>query len=173
MSATMIEQPASASTRWTLDQEGTSVEFSVKTFWGLATVHGRFDRFEGSYEIGPDGMKKIDLTIDADSLDTGNNTRDNHLRSEDFFFMAAHPRLQFTSTRVHDVGNGLLHIVGDLEAAGTVVQVEFPAELKAVDGGLELEATTAVDQARFGMSSGRLGMIRRPTTLHVKARLNE
>ena len=173
MSATMIERPASLSTRWALDRDETSVEFAVKTFWGLATVHGRFDRFDGSYEVGPDGVKKIELTIDADSVDTGNSTRDDHLGSEDFFDIAGHPRLQFESTRVHDVGDGLLHVVGDLEAAGRVVQLEFPAEVRSVDRGIELEATTSVDPARLGMSSGPLGMIRRPAMLHVKARLSE
>ena len=85
------EQRAVAPTRWSVDRDETSVEFAVKTFWGLATVRGRFDRFGGSYEVGPDGTK-IELTIDADSLDTGNGTRDKHLRSTDFFDVAEHPR---------------------------------------------------------------------------------
>src|SRR5581483_10158653 len=78
MSATVIEQRTAAPTRWAVDGDATAVEFDVKTFWGLATVHGRFDGFDGSYEVGPDGST-IELTIDADSLDTGNPTRDRHL----------------------------------------------------------------------------------------------
>jgi polyisoprenoid-binding protein YceI len=167
MSAVQIEQR----TRWNVDTAHTSVEFAVKTFWGLMTVHGRFDRFDGWYEVGPDG-EKIELTIDADSLDTGNRTRDKHLRSPEFFHAAAHSQMRFTSTRVHHVADGILHVVGQLEIAGTAAQLEFPATLQTVDGELELEATTTVDQARFGMSSGQLGMIRRPATLHVKARLS-
>jgi hypothetical protein len=49
--------------------------------------------------------------------------------------------------------------------------LEFPATVRRVADGLEVEATTTVDQSRLGMSSGKLGMIRRPATLHVKARL--
>jgi polyisoprenoid-binding protein YceI len=165
------EQRAAASTHWSVDCEETSVDFAVKTFWGLTTVRGRFDRFDGSYKVGPDGAA-IELTIEADSLDTGNRTRDKHLRSTDFFGVAEHPRVRFTSTRVHDVGDGILHVVGDLEAAGTVVQLEFPAVVQTVDHGLQVEATTTVDQRQLGMRSGRLGMIRRPATLHVKARLS-
>ena len=171
MNATQIEQRTVAPLRWTVDGGETSVEFAVKSFWGIATVRGRFDRFYGSYEAGPGGQK-IELTVDADSLDTGNRTRDKHLRSDDFFDIVEHPQLRFTSTRVHEVGDGILHVVGDLEVAGTVVQLEFPATVQAFDGGLQLEATTTVDQARFDMSSGRLGMIRRPVTLHVTARLS-
>ena len=153
-----------------VDGDETSVEFAVKTFWGLTTVRGRFDRFDGSYEVGPDGTR-IELTIDADSIDTGNRTRDEHLRSAEFFDVAEHPQVRFTSTHVHDVGDGMLRVEGGLEAAGKVVPLEFDATVQQVDHGLEVEATTTVDQRKLGMSSGPLGMIRRPATLHVKARL--
>ncbi|MGZ6913721.1 MAG: YceI family protein [Acidimicrobiia bacterium] len=165
------EQRTAASTHWSVDREESSVDFTVKTFWGLTTVHGRFDRFGGSYEVGPDGTK-IELTIDADSLDTGNRTRDEHLRSIDFFDVVARPEVRFTSTRVRDARDGTLHVEGDLEAAGEVVPLEFDATVKQVDDVLEVEATTTVDQQQLGMSSGQLGMIRRPATLHVKARLS-
>ena len=151
-------------------RDETSVDFAVKTFWGLTTVRGQFDRFDGSYEVGPDGTK-IELTIDADSIDTGNRTRDRHLRSTDFFDVAEHPQVRFTSTRVHHAGDGLLRIAGSLEAAGKVVPLEFDATARQVDDAFEVEATTTVDQRQLGMSSGQLGMIRGPATLHIKARL--
>jgi polyisoprenoid-binding protein YceI len=171
MSTTTIEQRTVAPTRWTVDAEESFVEFAVKTFWGLTTVNGRFDRFEGSYENGPDGTT-IELTIDADSLDTGNRTRDKHLRSTDFFHITEHPRVRFTSTRVHNVNGEILHVAGRLEAAGNSVLLEFPAAIRPVGDGLEVEVTTTVDQSQLGMSSGQLGMIRRPATLHVKAHLS-
>ena len=68
--------------------------------------------------------------------------------------------MRFTSTRVRDAGDGTLHVEGDLEAAGKVVPLEFDATVKQVDDGLEVEATTTVDQRQLGMSSGQLGMIR-------------
>jgi len=168
---TMQSERTAAPTRWSVDSDGTSVDFAVKTFWGLATVRGRFDRFTGTYEDGPDGTT-IELTVDADSLDTGNATRDKHLRSDDFFHVAEHPQLRFTSTRVHHVTDGVLHVVGHLEAAGRAVLLEFAATVQQVGDALEVEATTTVDQRELGMSSGRLGMIRPPATLHVKARLS-
>ena len=171
MTALEIEQRTATSTHWTVDPDATSVEFAVKTFWGLMTVHGRFDRFDGSYEVGPGGTT-IELTIDADSLDTGHATRDKHLRSTDFFHVVEHPQVRFTSTRVHHVTGDILHVVGRLEAAGKVVQLEFPATVRQLDDALEIEATTTIDQRQLGMSSGQLGMIRPPATLHVKARLS-
>ena len=171
MTTTPTEQRVIAPTRWTVDSGDSFVEFEVKTFWGISTVRGRFDLFDGSYEIGPDGAT-IELTIDADTLDTGNKTRDKHLRSTDFFHITEHPRVRFTSTRVHDVNGEILHVVGRVEAAGNAVQLEFPATVRAVGDELEIEATTTVDQSQLGMSSGRLGMIRRPVTLHVNAHLS-
>ena len=171
MNATATKQSAATTMCFTVDPENTSVEFTVKTFWGLATVHGRFDSFDGFYEIGPGGTT-IELTIDADSLDTGNRTRDKHLRSSDFFHVSEHPHVRFTSSRVREVG-GTLQVVGHLDVAGNVMPLEFPATIRPVGIGHEVEATVAVDQAELGMSGGQLGMIRRPATLHVKARLQQ
>jgi polyisoprenoid-binding protein YceI len=166
MTSTAIEQ----TTHLNVDPIGTSVEFSVKTFWGLSTVRGRFDRFAGFYEFGPEG-ETIELTIDADSLDTGHATRDKHLRSDDFFHVERHQQVRFRSTRVHHVPEGYLHVVGHLEAAGKSVLLEFPATTRWIGDDLEIEATTTVDPRELGMSTGTLGMIRPPATLHIKARL--
>ena len=170
MTAVEIEQRTATSTRWTVDTNETSVEFAVKTFWGLMTVHGRFDRFDGSYEVGPGGTT-IELSIDADSLDTGHATRDKHLRSTDFFRVVEHPQVRFTSTRVHHVTGDILHVVGNLEVAGIAEPLEFAVTVQPAGDELAVEATTTVDQRRFGMSNGLLGMIRRPATLHVEALL--
>ena len=171
MTIITTEERAVAPTRWSVDRDETSIDFAVKTFWGLMTVRGRFDRFDGWYEVGPD-EKTIELTIDADSLDTGNTTRDKHLRSTDFFNVAEHPQVRFRSTRIHYAGDGVLQVEGDLEAAGKVVPLAFDATVQQAGRGLEIDATTTVDPRELGMSSGQLGMIRPPATVHVKARLN-
>ena len=80
--------------------------------------------------------------------------------------------MRFTSSRVYHVTDKILHVVGHLEAAGKAVPLEFAATVEQLGDALEIEATTTVDQRRLGMSSGRLGMIRPPATLHVKARLS-
>ena len=167
---TVQDEQRTAAKRWTVDGEATTVEFAVRTFWGLVTVRGRFDRVEGAYEVGPDGAK-IELAVDADSVDTGHGTRDRHLRSGDFFRVADHPQVRFTSTSVRAAGDGRVHVVGNLEAAGEVVPLEFDATVQQFGDELRVEATTTVDQRRLGMSSGALGMIRPPATLHVEARL--
>lgn len=162
----------SVATRWEVDPERSSVEFAVKTFWGLTTVRGRFERFDGCYDAAPD-RQSIELTIDASSLNTELDKRDEHLRSADFFDISDHPEVRFTSTRVCNIGDGTLHVEGGLEAAGAVVPLEFDAEVRQVGEELEVEVATTVDPRWFGMSTGLLGMIRPSAKLHITTRLSE
>jgi polyisoprenoid-binding protein YceI len=169
MSITMTETQTSIE-RWTADPSRTTVEFEVEHLWGLHAVRGCFRRFDGSYVVGPAG-DAIRLTIDAASVDTGNAMRDKHLRSADFFDADQHPHVRFTSTRVTGMGNGHVHVSGELQAAGTRVPVAFDASVRIVEGEIELEATTTVDQRRFAMNQGPLRNVQTPATLHVKTRL--
>jgi polyisoprenoid-binding protein YceI len=171
MTSTATETTQTTTERWTVDRRRTKVEFEVKHFWGLRTVHGHFDRFHGSYTVGSAGPE-IELTIDAASIDTGNAARDDHLRSEDFFDVAEHPQVWFKSTHVLGTGRGGVHVSGVLTAVGKSVPVAFDASVRVIDGELEVEATTTVDQSRFGMSGGPLRTVRPPAKVHVKARLS-
>jgi polyisoprenoid-binding protein YceI len=165
MTSTITEQPT-ATRRWTLDPARSSAEFHVRHFWGLITVNGHFDRLAGSY----DG-NMLELTIDADSLDTGNKQRDTHLRSGEFFDVDQHPQTTFRSTTITNTDDGTLHVEGELEAAGNVLPLSFDATIREEGDELELEATTTVDHRLFGMTWSPLGTVRTPAKLHVKARL--
>jgi polyisoprenoid-binding protein YceI len=167
---TAVERWTPEPERWNADPSRTTVEFEVRHLWGLHTVRGHFDRFDGSYVVGPAGPEIV-LAIDAASVDTGIAKRDEHLRSPDFFFAAVHPQVRFRSTYVTGLGNGNVHVSGTLEAAGTTVPLAFDASVTLIDGELQLEATTTVDPRRFGMSEGPLRNIRPPATLHVNALL--
>jgi polyisoprenoid-binding protein YceI len=173
MAINLLEKPPAArhgGRRWVLDPARSDVEFRVPTFWGLTTVVGKFHRFDGAYGRDAEDVPAIELTIDADSLDTGNETRDRHLRSERFFNVATHPQVRFSSTLINEL-NGAVAIKGDLEAAGREVPVALEATVREAGDELEIETTTAVDQRELGMTYSPLAMIRGPATLHVKARL--
>ena len=161
---------ARATQRWVIDPARSTAEFRVKHLWGGSTVSGRFRRFGGDFADGPDG-RAIELTIDAGSVDTGNGLRDRHLRSADYFDAKKHPQVRFTANDVVESGNGRLHVAGDLEAAGRQVPLDFEVTTRRFGEGLELDATTTVDQRLFGMTTRPFGMIRAPSTLHVQARL--
>ena len=159
-----------AGTRWRLDPSGSSAEFRVPNFWGLSSDKGRFQRLDGWLEVDDDHRWRMELTLDAASLDTGNRRRDRHLRSADFFDVQHHPEVRFRSSSVNKHG-GRLHVEGELEAAGQRARLQVEVTVKHADGRLELDAAATVDQRQLGMTWSPLGVIRTPTALSVHARL--
>jgi polyisoprenoid-binding protein YceI len=153
---------------WRLDPARSSVEFQAKTLWGLVTVKGRFERYEGRLDFSQDPA--VELTIDAASLDTGHAKRDQHLRSEHFFAVDAHPHVRFRSNRTVRVGDHL-QVDGELHAAGRSVPLQIVATLERDGDGYEIAAETTVDQRELEMTHSPLRMLRQPAKLLVRGRL--
>jgi polyisoprenoid-binding protein YceI len=153
---------------WRLDPSRSSVEFHVRHFYGLMTVRGHFDRYEGTVELVSDPA--VELTIDADSLDTKNAKRDKHLRSADFFDVEHHPQVRFISDSAV-LDGGTLKVHGQLHAAGKSIPLELNATVRNVDDGLEIEAVTHADHRELGMTWSPLGILRAPSKLIVRGRL--
>ncbi|HUO75142.1 MAG TPA: YceI family protein [Solirubrobacteraceae bacterium] len=154
--------------RWRIDPTRSAVEFRVPTLWGLATVKGHFDRYDGTLALRREPA--IELTIDASSLDTGNKFRDKHLRSSDFFDAERHPQVRFVSDSAKLDGERL-KVTGRLYAAGDSMPLDLEATLRKAGDELEVEARTHADHRRLGMSRGLLGMIRSAGELIVHGRL--
>jgi polyisoprenoid-binding protein YceI len=154
--------------RWRLDPTRSSVEFHVRHFYGLITVKGHFERFAGTLDLNR--QPSIELTIDADSLDTKNRQRDKHLRSADFFGVEQHPQVRFVSDTAALAGENLT-VHGQLHAGGADVPLTFEATIRPIDGELEVAATAQVDHRKLGMTWSPLGILRAPSTLIVRGRL--
>lgn len=161
----------SAATRWIIDPVRSSAEFRVPNFWGLVKIKGHFDRIDGWLEIDDDGSRRLELIIDAASVNTGNRRRDQHLRGADFFDIDRHPDVHFVSSQVSDVDDGHLQIQGELLAAGDRVALELRPAMRQVDDQIEIDASTTVDQRHLGMTWSPLGIARTPTVLTVHAHL--
>ncbi len=157
--------------RWRLDPDRSTAEFRVPNFWGLMKVKGRFERLSGWLEIGEQGERRIELTIDATSLNTGNDKRDEHLRSAEFFDTERHPTVRFVSTSVGAQVDGRIHVEGELLAAGHRVVLELEPMLRQTADGLQVDASTTLDQRELGMTFSPLGMTRTPANLTVHADL--
>ena len=153
---------------WRLDPARSSVEFHVRHFYGLITVHGRFSSYDGVLDLS--GEPKVELTIDAASLDTKHAKRDEHLRSHDFFDTEHHPRVRFISDSAKLDGQ-TLHVRGQLHAAGKHAPVNLDAIVRPVEDELEVEAQTQVDHRQLGMTWSPLRILRTPSTLTVHGRL--
>ena len=160
-----------AGTRWRLDASASGAEFRVPHFWGLATVTGLFGRLDGWLEVDEHGRWRMELTLDAASLNTGNRKRDEHLRSSEFFDAERHPVVRFRSSSASYQGGGRLHVDGALEAAGERAPLEVKTTVAQADAELEIDAAATVDQRRLGMTWSPLGLARTPTALTVHAHL--
>jgi polyisoprenoid-binding protein YceI len=159
-------------TRWRLDPSGSSAEFRVPALWGLSSVEGRFQRLDGWLEIDADDHPRMVLTLDAASIETGIERRDEHLRSATFFDVEQHPEVRFRSRAVDDHGDGRLDVDGELEAAGERVPLQVEVTVEQVDGRLEVDGAATVDQRKLGMTFfAVLGIVGTKTALNVHARM--
>lgn len=153
---------------WRLDPARSSVEFHVRHFYGLVTVKGRFERFEGTLDLR--STPAVQLTIQADSLDTKHKKRDQHLRSADFFDVAEHPQVQFVSDSATLDGERLT-VHGTLSAAGKTIPMHLDATVRPVGDELDVAAVTDADHRALGMTWSPLGILRAPSKLLVRGRL--
>jgi polyisoprenoid-binding protein YceI len=118
---------------WTLDTNHTSVAFSAKHL-GVATVRGRFTKVSGELDVdNPNDPTTASgtITIDASSIDTGNDQRDSHLRAADFFDVEKYPTITFRVSRVEKNGDDY-RVDGDL----TIREVTKPLSLAYEHGGV-------------------------------------
>jgi polyisoprenoid-binding protein YceI len=118
---------------WTVDGSHTTVGFTARHLM-ITKVRGRFGAVEGSVTIDADPLQSsVQATIDLGSIDTGDAGRDEHLRSADFFDVANHPTMTFTSTGIKEDGGDFL-LYGDLTVKGVTHQVELDLEFDGVSG---------------------------------------
>jgi polyisoprenoid-binding protein YceI len=148
-------------TRWHLDPAHTTIEFAVKHMM-FTTVRGRFKTFTGTVQIDErnPNNSRVDLTIDAASLDTGVADRDTHLRSADFLDVEKYPKITFRSTRVdgaHNKEGDRFRVTGDLEIRGTAMPVTLDATFEGVGKDpwgkqrAGFAAQTEIDRREWGL----------------------
>lgn len=115
--------------QWNLDPSHTTVAFAIKHM-GIFTVRGQFKKVRGSVETDEQGKpSKIDVVIEAASIDTGDPQRDGHLRSAEFFNVEQYPELRFVSTGVEALGSSRYRILGELTIRDVSKPVSFEAEV--------------------------------------------
>jgi len=121
---------------YAIDPSHSLIGFSARHAM-VTKVRGSFKEFEGTGRFDPADPEniEIDLTIEASSIDTGNEDRDAHLRSNDFLAMEEYPRISFTSTAVEATGDDSYRVTGDLTMRGVTkpVTVDFEFTGAAVD----------------------------------------
>jgi polyisoprenoid-binding protein YceI len=89
---------------WAIDPVHSSINFSVRHLM-VGKIHGRFDQFSGAITITEDGTPSVTAEIDVNSVDTGNEQREAHIKAADFFDVAQFPIATFVSTAVRADGD--------------------------------------------------------------------
>jgi polyisoprenoid-binding protein YceI len=118
---------------WSVDPSHSTVGFSVKHL-GIATVRGKFEEFEGTFEVGEDlASARAFGTVKATSINTADTGRDEHLRSADFFGVDANPELRFESSAIRPIDDDTFEIDGELTMNGITKPVTLTAEVQGTE----------------------------------------
>lgn len=148
-------------TVWQLDPAHTTIEFAVKHMM-FTTVRGRFKNFTGNVRVNeknPD-QSRVDVEIDAASIDTGVADRDTHLRSADFLDVENHPKITFRSTKVEGAykkEGDRFKIQGELEIRGKGMPVTLDATFEGLGKDpwgkqrAGFAARTEIDRREWGL----------------------
>ena len=145
--------------RWEVESSRSAIHFAVRHLV-LSKTRGRFSRWNGTV-LAPDGdfsRATVNVVIDASSIDTGVERRDDHLRSADYLGVSRYPHITFTSRRVTAEPDGRLRVVGAL----TIRDLTREIALDVVPNGRTLEpwgkyragfsVKTAIDRRDFGFT---------------------
>ena len=129
---------------WNLDTVHSGVAFSVRHMM-VSKVKGSFKKFEGTITVADEVENSIvAVSIDVSSVDTGNEQRDGHIRSADFFDIDNHNTIVFKSTSVKADGSDWI-VTGDLTINGITKSVDLTTEFGGVAGeAAGFEATTEI-----------------------------
>lgn len=116
---------------WNVDPSHSALNFSVKHLM-VSKVRGRFKAFTGTITIDSEVLKsRVDARAEVASIDTGDESRDGHLRTGDFFDADVHPAISFASTGIERQGDDFV-LNADLTIKGVTKRVAFDLEFDGV-----------------------------------------
>lgn len=152
-------QVEAAPQTWAIDSNHSQVAFSIRHFF--SKVPGNFQKFTGDivYDQANPTASSVKVSIDAASINTQNDRRDTHLRSEDFFFVEKFPTLTFASTKVTPgTESGKLKVEGNLTMRGVTKPVTLDATFLGAGPSMNgeqrsgFQAVAKVNRKDFGIN---------------------
>jgi polyisoprenoid-binding protein YceI len=158
LAASLLAAPAFAAPQaYEIDATHSRVEFTIRHI--VSKVTGNFSSFKGTinYDAAAPAASSTNVEIDASTIDTNNDRRDNHLKSPDFFDVAKYPTLTFTSAKVIPGDEGKFKVEGTLTMHGISKPVTLDAAFLGAGPGMDgaprvgFEATTKVDRKDYGI----------------------
>ena len=151
-----------AATNWTIDKAHSAINFEVTHFF--TPVNGQFNDYEATVNFDPENLEEsmIDVQIMVSSIDTKNERRDGHLRTDDFFNAEKWPHITFKSTSIESTGNNEFVANGTLTIKDVSKEISLPFTLLGVrDNPMQentlvagITASTTVDRTDYTVGTG-------------------
>jgi polyisoprenoid-binding protein YceI len=157
---TTTAAPKTSITTWNIDPAHSVAEFKVKHMM-ISNVKGRFSKLSGAltFDESNPANSRVEVSAEAASIHTGDEQRDAHLKSPDFFDVEKFPTLTFKSLSVRVINDGELSVEGDLTIHGVTRKVNFavegptpPSKDPWGNTRIAVSATTKINRKDFGLS---------------------
>ena len=162
LAAALFAAPAFAQP-WAIDKSHATVSFSVDHL-GFSLTRGVFREFDAVIDFDPENMEaaSVSFTIDAASIDTFWEARDNHIKGSDFLDVGAYPEIRFVSKAVRLTGDDTAEVTGDVTIKDVTREETFTATLRRIGPSpFNPEQTIAgfvvegeLDRTEYGVSYG-------------------
>ena len=159
MTTTTVAAPQTSTTTWNLDPAHSLAEFKVKHMM-ISNVKGQFSKLSGTLSLDESGHhnSRVEVSAEAASIHTGDDQRDAHLKSADFFDVEKFPTLSFKSSVVRILNDGELSVEGDLTIHGVTRKVNFavegptpPSKDPWGNTRIAVSASTKINRKDFGL----------------------
>ena len=160
MTTTTVAAPQISTTSWKVDPAHSVAEFKVKHMM-ISNVKGQFSKLSGILSLDKYGHhnSRVEVSAEAASIHTGDDQRDAHLKSPDFFDVEKFPTLLFKSSGVRVLNGGELSVEGDLTIHGVTRKVNFavegPTQPSRDPWGnmrIAVSASTKINRKDFGLT---------------------
>ncbi len=148
-----------AQSTYTAVDESSKVHFVIKNF-GIKTG-GDFSGLKGTIKFDPEKLSSsaFDVTVDANTIDTDNESRDGHLRKAEYFDVATYKTIHFKSTKITPSNiAGRFYVFGELTIKGVTKPVQFGFGATAKDGGYVFDGEFTINRRDFGVGGSSVSM---------------
>ena len=159
---TVFSTNAQDATMWMVDKAHTSVNFSINHFF--STVTGKFSKFDGMVHFDPANLKgsRVDFNVEVPSVNTGEEKRDQHLQSNDFFDSGTYPKMSFVSSKFVKKSENEYLVHGKLTIRNTTKDIILPLKVTGemehpmMKGNLILGLSTnlKIKRTDYGVGTG-------------------
>lgn len=144
---------------YSIGDDGSAVKFTIKNF--ALNVGGSFKGLKGKMTFNPANLpaSSVMVTIDANTVNTGNNSRDNHLRKEEYLNVAKFPLISFSSSKITKAATANSYVLeGKITIKGVAKNISIPFTAVSTNDGYLLEGEVKLNRRDFGVGGNSMVM---------------